>query len=248
VPVRCDCPGFVAVRQQGEVDVFLSVDEPNGPDSREQGGSSGVRDKCAQARTDRPARPGPMLDAASRPRDQATGDRWSEPALRARPPSKRSLKAGEGVRPSPSRSHRGSQQPRGHTRRWPTGRDDRAHEGATRDRCVHGLGSQHRGARGPACGPMSTTLDAGLRPMITLPTSYAARLAPADWLDQSLATTARPASRDYARRAQSGRTPTLLPRTDRANEPTPPALARNAHPIPAGMAEGASRSGSRSFT
>lgn len=145
----------------------------------------------------------------------------------------RSRQGREGVRPSPSRSHRGSQQPRGHTCRWPTRRGDRAHEGATWDRCVHGPGGQHRGARGPACGPMSTTLDAGLRPMITLPTSNAARLAPPDGLDQSLATTARPASRDYARRTHSGRTPTLLPRTDRANEPTPPALARNAHPIPA---------------
>lgn len=145
----------------------------------------------------------------------------------------RSRQGREGVRPSPSRSHRGSQQPRGHTCRWPTRRGDRAHEGATWDRCVHGPGGQHRGARGPACGPMSTTLDAGLRPMITLPTSNAARLAPPDGLDQSLATTARPASRDDARRTHSGRTPTLLPRTDRANEPTPPALARNAHPIPA---------------
>jgi hypothetical protein len=83
----------------------------------------------------------------------------------------RSRQGREGVRPSPSRSHRGSQQPRGHTCRWPTRRGDRAHEGATWDRCVHGPGGQHRGARGPACGPMSTTLDAGLRPMITLPTS-----------------------------------------------------------------------------
>lgn len=234
MPARCDCPGFVAVRRQGEVDVFLSVDEPNGPDSR-AGRSSGVRDKCAQARTDRPASAWTHARCCFSP--ARSGD-W-RPLKRPRSPCQtsrrndRSRQGREGVRPSPSRSHRGSQQPRGHTCRWPTRRGDRAHEGATWDRCVHGPGGQHRGARGPACGPMSTTLDAGLRPMITLPTSNAARLAPPDGLDQSLATTARPASRDYARRTHSGRTPTLLPRTDRANEPTPPALARNAHPIPA---------------